>query len=123
MHTFKIFKGVVNLLVLIALGVFLNINIAIAATDSVIIDVRTPGEYSQSHIKGALNIDIYSPQFRSQIEKLDKNKHYEVYCRSGSRSSQAVRIMKDMNFKKVTDRGGLGQIYSDPKLRCEGPSC
>lgn len=76
------------------------------APDAVIIDVRTPMEYSEGHIKNAKLIDIYDRNFTSEIEKLDKNKSYYVYCRSGSRSSSAAGYMVSKGFTKVYNLNG-----------------
>ena len=65
------------------------------------LDVRTPGEFFNGHIAGALNIDVEGMQFNSEIAKLDKNATYAVYCRSGRRSAIAVKEMKDAGFKNL----------------------
>lgn len=73
-----------------------------------LLDVRTPGEFSDSYIKGAVNIDIMQPDFPSKIEALDKNKSYLVYCRSGQRSLNAMNFMKEHGFKEVHNlEGGI----------------
>ena len=68
---------------------------------AVLIDVRTAQEYNQGYIKGAINMDFYSPDFRDSLSKLDKNKRYYIYCRSGSRSGQTAKIMQELGFKDV----------------------
>jgi rhodanese-related sulfurtransferase len=79
-----------------------------AQTDAVVIDVRTPMEYNEGHIKNSKLIDISDRDFESQIEKLDKNKAYYVYCRSGGRSSNASQIMVEKGFTKVFNlQGGI----------------
>jgi rhodanese-related sulfurtransferase len=62
------------------------------------LDVRTPGEFFNGHIAGAMNIDVEGMNFDSEIEKLDKSATYAVYCRSGRRSAIAVQTMKDAGF-------------------------
>ncbi|GAB1351163.1 rhodanese-like domain-containing protein [Ignavibacteriales bacterium] len=74
--------------------------------NSVVLDVRTAGEVSGGYIPGAKNIDLMSPGFANQIEKLDKNKSYYIYCRSGSRSYQAGMIMAKAGFEKVFNLSG-----------------
>ncbi len=73
----------------------------------VIIDVRTVAEYQAGHAQNSLNIDFYSPTFADEIKKLDTNKSYQLYCRSGNRSGQAEGLMKQMGFKDVVNVGGL----------------
>ncbi len=64
----------------------------------VTLDVRTPGEYSQGHIDGAINIDVEATTFKSEVSKLDKTKSYAVYCHSGRRSAIATDEMKKLGF-------------------------
>ena len=67
--------------------------------DSVILDVRTEEEVEEGYIPNAKNIDIYKGQgFINEVEKLDKSKHYYIYCRSGKRSSQACTLLDQMGF-------------------------
>nr|WP_290665566.1 rhodanese-like domain-containing protein [Ardenticatena sp.] len=76
----------------------------------VILDVRTPEEFTAGHIEGAQNIDFYAPDFEQQLAKLDKTKTYFVYCRSGNRSGQTIPIMKKLGFQHVYElRGGIAQ--------------
>lgn len=69
--------------------------------DYVLLDVRTPGEVANGKIGNALEMDIKSPDFKTKLSKLDKDKQYIVYCHVGGRSSSAMKIMKDMGFKQV----------------------
>ncbi|GJQ63020.1 MAG: rhodanese [Melioribacteraceae bacterium] len=69
--------------------------------EAVLIDTRTLGEFNDGHIPDAKLIDIYSPSFQEEIDKLDRNKSYYVYCRSGNRSYHAGLAMKKMGFEKV----------------------
>lgn len=71
--------------------------------DLVIVDVRTRGEFETGHIKGALNIDVSQPDFKEEVDELDKNKKYLVYCCSGSSSKFAGRIMEGVGFKEIYD--------------------
>mgnify|MGYP000526506432 CR=1 FL=1 len=67
----------------------------------VVIDVRTPGEFSEGHLVGALNIDVQSSLFQNEIASLDKNATYALYCRSGNRSGVAAEIMAEAGFTKI----------------------
>jgi len=69
--------------------------------DFVIIDVRTPQEFAEEHIENAINIDYYSETFRDELNKLDKNQTYLVYCRVGRRSRNALDIMAELNFREA----------------------
>lgn len=79
---------------------------AMTEPGTVLIDVRTPAEYAAGHIDGALLIDIASPEFATQIGKLDKSKKYALYCRSDNRSGQAMKLMRDSGFGFVYHLGG-----------------
>lgn len=75
---------------------------------AVLLDVRTPEEFASGHLEGAINIDFQSPTFNSEIEKLDRTKQYFVYCRSGSRSAQAVAHMQELGFQNTVQlKGGI----------------
>lgn len=76
--------------------------------DAVLIDVRTPAEYAQGFIDGAINIDIMSADFQNRIATLDKGKTYFVYCRSGNRSGQGCQYMKSQGIKAFNLVGGIG---------------
>lgn len=69
--------------------------------DFVVLDVRTPGEFAQGHLKGAVLIDYRSPGFRQEMAGLDRKKTYLVYCRTGNRSTQALGIMSELGFPGV----------------------
>ena len=69
--------------------------------NSSILDVRTIEEVEDGYIPNSTNIDIYLGQeFINEVEKLDKNKNYYIYCRSGNRSGQACAIMNSLGFCK-----------------------
>lgn len=72
-----------------------------------VIDVRTPEEFNEGYVKGAVNIDVSNPNFESQIASLDKDAAYSVYCRSGNRSAVAVDIMRNAGFTNVVDLGAV----------------
>jgi phage shock protein E len=78
----------------------------IASKKVLILDVRTPAEFSSGHIAGATNLDYTAPQFRTKVAKLDKGQPYLVYCAVGGRSARASRIMSELNFKSVYDLDG-----------------
>jgi len=63
-----------------------------------ILDVRTPKEFAEGHIDGAVNINYFDKDFSSQVANLDKNKPVYIYCHSGGRSAKAMSIMKGAGF-------------------------
>jgi rhodanese-related sulfurtransferase len=66
-----------------------------------IVDIRTPAEFGQGHIPKAVNIDFYSSDFKSQLEKLPRNHTYLVYCQSGNRSASSMDTFRDLKFKII----------------------
>lgn len=71
--------------------------------DSVIIDVRTPAEFADGHVEGAINMDLQGGVFDAEFSNLDPSKSYIVYCRTGSRSGVAYSMLKDNGFMNVID--------------------
>ena len=79
---------------------------AIKLPETTILDVRTPAEYAEGHLPGAVNIDVNSPDFSTAIADLDKTKPYAVYCRSGNRSATALQVMAGQGFTGAYHLGG-----------------
>jgi len=71
-----------------------------------LIDVRTPQEFAKYHIQGAKNIDYKSPNFKKEIEKLDRKKPVLVYCLAGPRSKAALEILRETGFTTVYELDG-----------------
>lgn len=69
--------------------------------EAIILDVRTPGEFSAGSIEGAINIDYYSDSFSKDLDALDKSKPIFVYCKSGGRSQKAKMMLQDKEFQEV----------------------
>lgn len=81
-------------------------NKLIRETNGIILDVRTPAEFKQSAIDGAINIDSMGSNFAEKIKELDKNKTYFVYCRSGNRSGSACKLMGNAGFENLYNLSG-----------------
>jgi len=75
----------------------------------VVLDVRTPKEYKQGHIDGAVNINIYNKQFAQQVAQLDRDKTYIVHCavnpRNG-RGDKSISIMHELGFSNLISLDG-----------------
>jgi len=69
--------------------------------DAILVDVRTPDEFSEGIIEGAINIDFKDPSFGEKINALDKSKPYFLYCLSGKRSGDAAKQMDSVGFKSI----------------------
>lgn len=82
--------------------------IADGPDDLVILDVRTPEEFSEGHIDGAVMLDFYRDDFADELAKLDPDVPYVLYCRSGNRSGQTLAMMDTLGFAEVDDvEGGV----------------
>jgi phage shock protein E len=79
-------------------------------SQSVVLDVRTPGEFAGGHLSIAKNSDFMGGKFASDMEKMDKSKTYFLYCASGNRSGQAARMMEQAGFENVYNVGGYGAV-------------
>lgn len=90
-------------------------------SSEIIIDVRSPEEFSQGTLPGAVNINVESPDFVDRISSLDKSESYTVFCRSGRRSAIAAGIMKDNGFTLVKDLGSLESAASALDLPVVSP--
>jgi rhodanese-related sulfurtransferase len=74
--------------------------------DLVLLDVRTPEEFAEGHLDGAVLIDFYDADFADQLAELDRDTPYLVYCRSGNRSGQAMSVMEELGFTSAVDVDG-----------------
>ena len=72
----------------------------------VLLDVRTPKEFHEERIDGAVMVDYLSPTFRDEMAKLDRGKTYLVYCRTGNRTNGALKVMRELGFRNVYDFSG-----------------
>ncbi|MDQ1295581.1 MAG: hypothetical protein QG608_3466 [Actinomycetota bacterium] len=78
----------------------------VKAPGTVVLDVRTPQEFSQGHLPNAKNVDVENPKIADEFEKLDKSGTYAVYCRTGNRSKAAQELMLSLGFTKVSNLTG-----------------
>lgn len=77
-----------------------------------LIDVRTPEEWETGVLPGTTHfIDFNSPSFSSEVQRLDTNQIYLVYCRSGSRSQKAVDVMANLGFTQLYALDGGVQAW------------
>ena len=77
-----------------------------ADKQNVILDVRTPGEFSAGHIPGAVNLDYNAPDFQAKAAALDKSKTYLVHCAVGGRSVRACETMSRLDFPHLYNLPG-----------------
>lgn len=85
-----------------------SLKVMLNGEHGILLDVRTPEEFAEGHLPGAINIDYKNEGFSAALDTLDKTKQYEVYCRSGHRSNESAVMMSKKGFKKVYDlEGGI----------------
>jgi rhodanese-related sulfurtransferase len=76
--------------------------------NAIILDVRTPDEFAEGHIEGAINIDFYAADFAGSLAGLNPDASYVLYCRSGNRSAETAKLMADLEFSQVDEiEGGI----------------
>ncbi|MBK7892332.1 MAG: rhodanese-like domain-containing protein [Bdellovibrionales bacterium] len=113
----------VALIIFFMLG-FSNLSSAKSPPAPVIVDVRTPEEFADNHLKEAVNIDFRDQSFEAKISALSKEQSYVLYCRSGNRSGQAEKLMKSLGFKSVENLGSLQEAAKKLKKDCAvRPGC
>jgi rhodanese-related sulfurtransferase len=74
--------------------------------DMVVLDVRTPEEFAEGHLDGAVLVDFYDADFADQLAALDPEVPYLVYCQSGNRSGQTLSMMEQIGFESAVDVDG-----------------
>lgn len=72
----------------------------------VTLDVRTPAEFAQGHLDGAINIDAQGAGFEAAIAELEQDVGYALYCQSGRRSADALTTMGANGFDTIADLAG-----------------
>jgi phage shock protein E len=110
----------IGLVVLVMVVVIFKLGLGPSAADraaikekiqqgAVVIDVRTPSEFSAGHYPGALNIPLQD--LESRLGELgDKKRAIVVYCASGMRSAQAAKRLSAASFTDVINAGGLSSL-------------
>lgn len=83
------------------------------------LDVRTPQEYGEGHIENSQLLDVNSPHFEEDVKKMDKDKIYYIYCRSGVRSKKAAKIMGKQGFKDIYNIIGGFEKWKGKRLPFE----
>ena len=71
------------------------------ADGALLVDVRTPAEFESGHLDGALNISHELTAQRIAEYGDDKSRPIVVYCRSGNRSGQALKVLVELGFTGV----------------------
>ena len=80
--------------------------------DFVLLDVRTPKEFRNGHMEGAILLDYHSSDFVDRLKDLDRDRTYLIYCRSGNRSGRSLAIFEKLGFLHAyhLDTGLIGWL-------------
>jgi len=90
--------------------------------DFVLLDIRTPAEVEAGHIPGAVHIDYRAGSFDAELDRLDRDVVYLIYCRTANRTGQAFARMQEMGFGRVYDlQGGITHWAALGYPVCSGP--
>jgi len=84
--------------------------------DIIVLDVRTSKEYSAGHISGSKHIDFYQEDFADKLSQLDKSAVYLLHCKSGGRSSKALKVMQNLGFGSVYHLDGGFDAWKEAGL-------
>lgn len=91
------------------LGLGPKVNYAdLVKNGAVILDVRSPGEYKQGHIKGSTNAPLN--ELSKHLSKIKKDTPIITCCASGMRSASAKSILKSNGFEQVYNGGGWSSL-------------
>ena len=75
---------------------------------AVLLDVRTPAEYAEKHIGGAVNIPVQ--ELATRLDEVGpRDRDVVVYCRSGHRAARAAAMLREAGFTKVHDLGAMSR--------------
>ena len=89
-------------------------------SDIIILDIRPKEEFKVEHIPGAINLDYDGHKFQEKVEKLDKEKKYLIYCKSGVRGGYFLDKMRDSGFNGAYNILGGFMGWKVSKLPLEG---
>ena len=73
-----------------------------------LVDVRTPSEFAEGHVKGSVNVPLDT--IANNLQKFSNKKNIIVFCRSGNRSGQAKVILENNGIKNVTNGGAWIEV-------------
>lgn len=90
--------------------------------NAVLLDVRTPDEFAEGHLKNAQNIDYLADEFEAQVSRLDKSKPCFLYCRSGKRTAGAAELMLALGFERIYTLDGGMLAWEEQKLPVVRPA-
>ncbi len=79
-------------------------NTKLISGQSLLVDVRSVGEYAEGNVPGSVNIPL--DQLANRLGELDRDKTIIVFCQSGGRAGVAKSLLEKNGFTDVTNAGG-----------------
>jgi phage shock protein E len=84
-----------------------------------VLDVRTPAEYAEGHVPGAVNVP--HDQLASRLAEVPRDKDVVLYCRSGRRTALAADVLASHGYTRLSHLEGDMQAWVDRGRRVEKP--
>ena len=82
------------------------------ARGALLVDVRSPQEFSAGHVEGAINIPHLDVEKRLSEFGENPDREIVLYCRSGHRSGLAQEGLKALGYTRVFNAGGYEEWVS-----------
>lgn len=82
-----------------------------------VLDVRSPGEWTEGHVPGARH--LFVPELAGRLDELPRNQPMAVYCDSGYRASIAASLLRKNGFEQVANVPGSWQAWQAAGLPVE----
>lgn len=74
--------------------------------DFFVLDLRSHENFTTINFNNTIHLDYNDESFDNELEKLDRNKIYFVFCKRGMKSNIAVELMEDLGFREVYGLAG-----------------
>jgi rhodanese-related sulfurtransferase len=85
----------------------------------VVLDIRTPAEFVDGHVAGAVNIDFHGADFSNRLARLDRDQTYLLHCASGRRSQDSLPTFSALGFKSIVHLDGGIKAWKSAGLPVE----
>lgn len=84
-----------------------------------VLDIRTPEEFADGHLPGAVNIDYLAEDFAERLRKLDRDREILMHCQSGGRSALSLSKFSELGFGKIHHFAGGYRAWEEAELPVE----
>jgi phage shock protein E len=83
--------------------------IGLLQNGALLLDVRSPSEFTSDRVEGAINVPLDSLETKISTVAPDKNQPILVHCLSGTRSAFATRSLRKLGYSQIHDLGSVGR--------------